>query len=131
MLVEVTGTSMSPLLAHGQRLTVDARRPATGDVVLYRAASAVRIKRVVGAPGQHLSLNAGAILIDGTAATTSDGRPYSLSPARAAMLALYAGTIPADAYLVMGDDPAGTDDSSTSGLIHASAIMGVANLEAT
>lgn len=55
-------------------------------------------------------------------------KSYQLSPPRAAMIALYAhddhGIIPPDSFLVMGENPAGTLDSTRFGLVARLAILG-------
>ena len=79
-------------------------------------------------PGDKFSVSDGKIIINGAAAMNSAGEPYRLSPPRAAMIALYVhddhGVIPPDTFLVMGENPAGSLDSSRYGLIPQSAIIG-------
>ena len=86
------------------------------------------IKALRGLPGDKFSVSDGKIIINGVAAMNSAGEPYRLSPPRAAMIALYVhddhGVIPPDSFLVMGENPAGSLDSSRFGLVSRQAIIG-------
>ena len=86
------------------------------------------IKLLRGLPGDTFSINYGQILINGHVAENSEGVAYQLSNPRAAMLDLYVhefhGVIPPEMYLVMGENPSGTTDSSRFGLIARDQIIG-------
>jgi hypothetical protein len=61
--------------------------------------------------------------------TNSIGEPYSLTPIGKKMISIYArdfnNIMPEGAYLVLGDDPLGTVDSSRFGLIGKADILAV------
>ena len=127
---------MSPRLAPGQMIHILQGSFSClgtlkhGDVVLFHSdsARAPLIKALRGLPGDKFAVHDGKIIINGAAATNSAGEPYRLSPPRAAMIALYVhdyhGVIPPNSFLVMGENPAGSLDSSRFGLVPRAAILG-------
>jgi hypothetical protein len=69
------------------------------------------------------------IIVNNTPLTTSDGRPYQIPTNNIAMLKLYASsypTIPQNTYLILGNLPSGTLDSSRFGLVGKIDIIGKA-----
>ena len=141
---KIEGTSLAPAIANGTILTVTtgpqcplAKLIRPNSLVIFHNGQASQpvIKQVKALPADtfHLTLTpAGAHLtVNGRTATNSTGTPYLLGAAHARMLNLYAqsynGTIPPNAYLVMGDNPSGTLDSTRYGLINLTDIIAVAN----
>lgn len=137
----VQGTSMGKLLPAGSKVKVaenyytcnDAEK---NDIVLYDyPGSEVPIaKRIVGVPGDEFGLmedkssSGWNILINGEIAETSDGKPYLLGDRAYRVLSLYVkdykGVIPANAYLILGDLPGGSLDSSEFGLVGRDDFLG-------
>ena len=134
--ITIRGTSMARHIKDGAVVTIkqgaaECIFPAAhGDAVLFQADSAhiPLIKFLRGLPGDTFSINYGQILINGHVAENSEGVAYQLSDPRAAMIGLYAhdygGIIPPEMYLVMGENPTGTTDSSRFGLIGRDQIIG-------
>lgn len=138
----VQGASLEPLVKDGATIQAllgyYACNPvARGDLILFRLVENenLLIKIAKGLPGDTLALERGeggeyTILINGKKAVNSEGLPYVLNNARANMLSLYIndydGTIPADSYLILGNVPSGSRDSTTFGLIAKSDIAGKA-----
>lgn len=138
----VRGQSLAPLVEDGETIQAllgyYACNPiAREDLVLFRLAGNedLLIKIVKGIPGDTLALEKGEgglyfILVNGTKAVNSQGLPYAVNNARAHMLSLYindyGGAIPPDAYLILGDMPSGSRDSTTFGLVGKSDIAGKA-----
>jgi signal peptidase I len=133
--VRVEGGSMSPRIAPGAMIQVIKGGPECleplkhGEVVLFESPSSriPLIKALRGLPGEPLAVNDGKIIVGGKVARNSAGQPYQLSPARAAMIELSAhdyGKLPPDTFLVMGENPAGSTDSSRFGLIERRQIIG-------
>ena len=132
----VEGNSMAPEIP--DRATVTVRQGIAdcfvplhhGDIIMFRSDSfkIPLIKAVRGLPGDKFDVKDGQIIINGDPATNSAGQPYQLSPPRAAMIELYAhdfhGIIPPDLFLVMGENPAGTTDSSRFGLVPLVDVIG-------
>lgn len=127
---------MAPRYADGQPIVVSSGGPKCaepfrrGEVVVLTTNSHVLplIKSLRGLPGDVFSIQADQIVVNGSVLINSEGLPYRLSMARAAMLNLYArdyqGVIPPDTFLVMGEVPSGSTDSSQFGLIARDAIIG-------
>ncbi len=86
------------------------------------------IKALRGLPGDDFSMQADQIVVNGRVLINSEGLPYRLSMARVGMLNVYArdyqGVIPPDTFLVMGEVPSGSTDSSVFGLVSRDAIIG-------
>ena len=134
--ITIRGTSMTPHIKDGAVVTVKQGKAqcifpvAHGEVVLFQSDSMniPLIKAVRGMPGDIFAVCDGNIIINGTVLTNSEGVAYQLSPARAAMIELYVhdfhGVIPSDLFLVMGENPAGTTDSSRFGLVPRANIIG-------
>ncbi len=145
----IPSTSMADTLVPGQRVLVDRLiyrfRPVhRGDVIVFRGPQPpheVMIKRVVGLPGDVLSIRDGRLFVDGSPApdsfvekiagaaepttppdrNTSDdpGAPWTLSrPYR----------VPEGCYFVMGDNRTDSDDSRFWGPVPRAAIIGEACL---
>jgi signal peptidase I len=135
-LYTVQGTSMAPLIRPGDRLETlppDClpHNVGRGDVVVFASGADPRplVKRIVAQPGDRIATTDGVLSVNGDPALTSLGRPYDLDPARLAMIALYErdynGIIPVDTFLVMGEQPGGTADSSLFGLVNRADVQGV------
>jgi signal peptidase I len=139
----VSGQSMDGIIANGQKITVLQNYYACnpierGDVVVYSfSATQERIvKSVKGIPGDTFALKpSGAVwnlIINGSVAKDSTGEPYQLDARGNAMLSLYAhdykGVIPADSYLILGNVPTGSLDSTHFGLVSDTDFIGKVQL---
>ncbi len=134
---DVPTGSMQPTIYEGDRILVDrtafslripllgcevARtgEPRRGDIVaLTSPHDGTRlVKRVVGLPGDTVAMNAGDLLID--------GRPHAvmLSPDARARRDFEPVTVPADSYLVMGDNRDHSFDSRYFGFVSRDALQG-------
>ena len=115
----VSGGSMRPTLAPGQRIAVAplVRPPRRGDLVVLRNPRDLElVKRVVGLPGERVRLVAGGLEIDGQAVP----EPYLAAPG-AGELELRLG--PGE-YLVLGDHRAASTDGRNFGPVGADALVG-------
>jgi signal peptidase I len=99
LLVTVTGSSMAPTYAEGDRLLVRrARRARRGSVVVLRGPGGLRVKRVAAAAGDPVP--AGMPVPD--------------------------AVVPPGRLLVLGDNPDRSADSRTGGYLAAADLVGVA-----
>lgn len=140
--VIVRGNSLSPLIKDGTGIKADfgfygAHEIMRGDIAVCklpgRTAPVVKLVRAV--PGDRFALkeqeDGGALLlINGAELKNSAGILYKFSGKRKQMLQLYEkdynGLIPAGSYLLLGDVPGGSLDSTRFGLLRREAIMGKA-----
>jgi signal peptidase I len=168
---QVPSGSMLPSILVGDRIVVDKlaydlrvpfthvrlatwRAPARGDVVTFTSPEDGRllVKRVVGIPGDQVSLRRNRLTINGESAhyqaLSDDGVPFPLRPGAAlyresilgseryVMLrdrsgAVFASSfrtiqVPQDSYLMLGDNRDDSRDSRDIGFIPRSNILGQA-----
>lgn len=126
----VDGASMEPTFSTDERVIVDRLSmllggPARGDVVVLDSPrqDELLIKRVIGLPGETLTVRAGRVYINGELLE----EPYVLE------FCTYPscdGTweLGPDEYFVLGDNRSHSLDSHTFGPVPRSAIKGVARL---
>ena len=129
---------MEPLIAEGSEVSVvraGAEPFARNDIVTARIGNSQTpiLKIIKGIPGDRLALESTGegsfrIVVNGHTVTNSEGLPYAIGERGRRMLSLYiedyGGVIPSDAYLLLGDNPSGSYDSSRFGLIHRRQILG-------
>ena len=141
----IPSTSMANTLVPGQRVLVDRlvyhyRAPHRGDIIVFRRPGPphdVLIKRVVGLPGDLLSLHDGCLYINGTRARDSfvdkiDGvteptdpaDPYASAQPDAPWSLAHPFRVPTGHYFVMGDNRTDSSDSRYWGTVPRHAIIG-------
>lgn len=136
---KVNGSSLHNLIENGDSIQIargyyECRTVQRGDVVMINHASSRNplIKIVHAIPGDTWDLvvkeTGYAIVVNGKETKTTTGEPYRIAKERIGVLELYkhdyGETIPEDTYLVLGNIPGGTLDSTSFGLITASEISG-------
>lgn len=123
--VKLRGDSMMPNFAEGDVFVI-AEMPVTelerGDVVLVEAEGGLLIKRLIGLPGETISIRDGNIFINGTSLV----EPYEVMPPTYTVDEL---TLDSDSYFVLGDNRDHSSDSHIWGPVHGSAIKGKATPE--
>ncbi len=135
----VRGNSLEPLIKDGETIEVlfgyyDCHPIQRNDIVLYSYSGNKNpiIKIIKGIPGDKFSLkktnNGWYILINGEILKNSENQPYIFDDQGYRLLSLYEkdykGIIPEDAYLLLGNLPQGSLDSSHFGLVGKKNILG-------
>lgn len=135
---EVVGSSMQGIFENGDTVSIrlgyyDCHEVGRGDIIAYRygSANAPIIKRAVAIPGDTWSVKrveedkeVYAIFVNGDEQTTTLGVPYRIGSAQAKMLSLYSSPLGKDSFLILGNIPIGSDDSTRFGLVGRKDILG-------
>ncbi len=124
----IKGVSMSPALSEGDYILVDVLNKGKGafergDIVVYhnqKNGKEVSIHRVVGLPGEKISLNDGRVFVNGEVLDES----YLLSSVKTYGLADGPIELSDDEYFVLGDDRGIAKDSRSLGALKKDAIIG-------
>lgn len=131
----VSGASMEQTFQNGNYLLIDEvtyrfREPQRGEVIVFRYPGDPHeyfIKRIIGLPGETLTIAENQITITPPAA-----EPFTINEPYLAQSTKTFGektiTLAADEYFVMGDNRANSFDSRNWGPLKKSAIVGVARL---
>lgn len=129
---KIKGASMEPSFPNGQYLLTDKvtyrfREPDRGDVVVFEAPASAEeefIKRIIALPGETISLNNGAILINDL---KLDESYIAANLATSGSSFLQEGVrveIPSEHYLVLGDNRPFSSDSRAWGFVSKDKITG-------
>ena len=136
--------SMEPTIHHGDRILVQKISPedvGRGDLVVYRAPEGrMWIKRIVGLPGEEISVEAGVVRIDGRAIDAEaietdergdgtyresyEGRSYHVR--RGGGAEVDPVRIPDGHVYVLGDNRPSSSDSRQHGPVALGDIVGIA-----
>lgn len=138
----VRGNSLEPLVPPESKVRAlfgyyECHKIKRNDLVLYQYGGdeVPLLKIVKGIPQDTFQMISNNdrdynLLINGKAVLNSKGIPYVFSGNKCKMLSLYEkdykGTIPRNTYLLLGDQPNGSVDSSAFGLVDKSDILGKA-----
>jgi signal peptidase I len=130
---DVTGPSMEPSLHNQERIMVDKlsylfHAPARGDVIVFAAPPAPNenyVKRIVGIPGDVITVNGTVVTLDGTTLNETYVNPAMQGNPNPAITNC---VVPDNQYFVMGDDRKISSDSRVWGFVPRSKIIGRAAL---
>lgn len=139
-LLEVRGGSLAPLINQGEIIKLlhkyyNCRPLKREDIIAYNYAgnNAPLIKIVKGIEGDKFQLKKSVtgcwnILINDKILKNSQKMPYCINEQGYRMLSLYekdySGFIPKDAYLILGNQPDGSLDSTRFGLVSRKDLLG-------
>jgi signal peptidase I len=129
--LEVTGDSMSPTLLNGEqivaeKLSMNFEDPTRGEIVVFESPDEGKllIKRIVGLPNEKFMVQDGTIVINGTPMLEVYLDPYSTTSGKRGIQAGHEITVPANSYIVMGDNRDNSTDSRDFGPITLESIVG-------
>ena len=131
----VDGPSMHPGLATGDRVMVnmlayDFGSPQRGDVIVLHPPSdpsTVYVKRVIGIPGDHISITANAVIVNGHTLNEPYIAPLIPNvPENTSVLPSI--TLGPNQYFVMGDNRQDSTDSRYFGSVPRANIIGKAEV---
>ena len=122
---QVSGYSMRPRIDSDEYVVINALayrlgKPQRGDIVAFRherSAPTVYLKRVIGVPGDRISIESGTVYVNGSAID----EPYVRFRDRKSVAPLL---VPPGAYYVLGDNRANSDDSRVWGFVPESDLIG-------
>ena len=126
---QVSGFSMEPRIDSGEYVLINALAyrlgsPHRGEIVAFRherSSPSVYLKRVIGVPGDRVSVDRGIVSVDGHALD----EPYVHFPDTRSFAAV---VVPVNSYYVLGDNRGKSDDSRAWGFVPASDLIGRASL---
>lgn len=116
--VEVTGSSMNPVLNSGDvvlmdRLSYDFGEPERFDIAVFSVGdSGYNLKRIIGLPGETVQIKNNRIYIDGALLTAE----ASIATVTIAGAAEYPIELGADEYFLLGDNRESSEDSRFAGV---------------
>lgn len=126
--VRVDGLSMNPTLQHGEyvlvsRLSYKTGEPQRGDIIVFSLPTDQKqdlIKRVIGLPGETISIQGGKVMVNGLLLE----EPYIAQPP------VYSSewTVGEDQLFVLGDNRNDSKDSHQWGLLPMENVIGKALL---
>ncbi len=117
------------LAAHEDRVVTAVRVPRRGDIVVFRTPPLARlrcgvgglfVKRIVALPGERWSERGGRIIVRGSPLR----EPY-VRAGRRDDLSFSGGRVPADRYVLLGDNRTSSCDSREWGTVPRRSIVGV------
>ena len=122
---QVSGYSMRPRIDSDEYVVINALAyrlgtPKRGDIVAFRherSAPTVYLKRVIGVPGDRIRIASGTVYVNGAALD----EPYVRFRDARSFPEL---VVPRDAYYVLGDNRANSDDSRMWGFVAAHDLIG-------
>lgn len=130
-LIEVSGNSMYPAYQNGSYVLVDVLSatdpaPAIGETVVYRSDTGHDVmKRIAGVPGDAIALRDGVLYRNHEPADESSYLPAgTVTDHGHALLPGQEYEVPANSFLLLGDNRSQSLDSRQSGFINRARLIG-------
>ena len=137
---QVSGRSMVPNFQDGEflltnKLAYRRGEPERGDVVIFRAPPQAHcppggacdfIKRIIGLPGETVSISSGSVFIDGRPLPEEYLPPEFVTRADAYLKEGTQVVLPQGEYFMMGDNRPGSSDSRAFGPVPGQNFVGKA-----
>jgi signal peptidase I len=128
---DIPSTGMSPSIEAGDRIITDSRayvgkNPEHGDVIVFKRAGTTYLKRVIGLPGETLSISDGVVAVNGKPINETY---IALKEGQAAYGRDFPTTrVPAGRYFVLGDNRDVSLDSRDAdfGMVNRDEVTGKA-----
>jgi signal peptidase I len=129
---KIKGASMDPNFQDGEFLLTDKvtyrfRSPQRGDVIVFKAPLAEGeeyIKRIIGLPGETVSIRNNEIYINDKAIKEKYIGPFIVTDGNAFLPEGATVTVPAESYFVLGDNRSHSSDSRAWGFVPKKDING-------
>jgi signal peptidase I len=130
---QVSGSSMLPNFFDKQYILTNIivlrfEAPKLGDVIVFKAPPDPEkdyIKRVIGTPGDTVSILNGEVYVNGKILDQSKYLPSTVKTYGGSFLKEGAEvTVPAESYFVLGDNRSGSSDSREWGYVPLKSIVG-------
>jgi signal peptidase I len=125
----ISTEAMTPTLRPGDRVLArmyyHSPRPDRGDVVVFRSppgSRSLNLKRVLGLPGETLTMRGTEVFLDGRRGIDKWGRYQHPSPSSGSESVVV--TVPRDAVFVLGDNRARSYDSRHFGVVPLKSVVG-------
>ncbi|MBW6441990.1 signal peptidase I [Patescibacteria group bacterium] len=135
-LYEVTGDSMTPSYQNGEQLiaekiSIKLSNLQRGDVIIFRSPldkNRLLVKRLIGFPGDKLQIMDGSVYINGEMLNEKYLSETTITEGKRILEENFEYKIPADSYVVMGDNREQSTDSREWGYIKTEYMIGRAIL---
>jgi signal peptidase I len=122
---QISGFSMEPRIDSDEYVLINALAywfgpPQRGDIVAFRherSAPSVYVKRVIGLPGDRVAIARGIVSVNGMPLA----EPYVRFGDQRSFGSV---VVPVNAYYVLGDNRANSDDSRVWGFVSANDLIG-------
>lgn len=129
--LEVTGDSMSPTLLNqeqivAEKLSMNFEDFKRGEIVVFESPNEGKllIKRIVALPNEKFLIQEGAIIVDGVPLLEVYLDPYLQTKGKAKIKSGQEITVPANSFIVLGDNRDNSTDSRDFGPITLESIVG-------
>jgi len=133
----ISGNSLTGLLENGQKVRIcySVENISRDDIVAYQLVENREMIKIVKAiPGDTWQIQVSPqgdynLIVNNQVVVNHQSEPYRLQSNQRDLLMLYqrdyGSTIPNNAYLIFGNDPTGSQDSSRFGLVSGRDIRGI------